>query len=306
MIRLVIDSGEAMDSIDKHSIPMPKTVSSSLDGFTIRGIKGQVVQEHIFNCVVAEFLFRAASRCGIACIRNGYTNMDGYKDVIGGITPSQDVRNRQQVIKKLKADIVVSIHHNYSSRKAAKGFEVWYRSDTTKQGNSISLAENISSSMGTLDIPNRGIKSDNVKGMTNCKAMNCKAAVIVECDFMSNEESLTERLLNLKYQKQVAEYICMGICHFLDIPYITEAPVVNTNVQFKIQTGAFADLNNAKAEAKKIQELGFAAEITGSKVDRLYRVSIPHCGSTIQEAKDIQQALRLKGVKFSMIKGGTV
>ena len=188
-------------SIDKHSIPMPKTVSSSLDGFTIRGIKGQIIQEHIFNCVVAELLFRAASRCGFACIRNAFTNIDGSKDLIGGVNPSTDVRKRQQAIKKYKADIVVSIHHNYSSNKMAKGFEVWYRADTTKQGDSISLAEKISLSMWDLDIPNRGIKADNAKGMTNCKAMNSKAAVIVECDFMSNEESLTERLLNLKYQK---------------------------------------------------------------------------------------------------------
>lgn len=304
MKRLLIDAGEGMDSIDKHSIPMPKTVSSSLDGFTIRGIKGQIIQEHIFNCVVAEFLFRAASRCGFACIRNAFTNIDGSKDLIGGVNPSTDVRKRQQAIKKYKADIVVSIHHNYSSNKMAKGFEVWYRADTTKQGDSISLAEKISSSMWDLDIPNRGIKADNAKGMTNCKAMNSKAAVIVECDFMSNEESLTERLLNLKYQKQVAEYICIGLCCYANIPYISELPVVNTTVQFNIQVNAFQHLYLAERQSKALTELGFKTKIIGSNTDKLYRLYVIDCGTTIAEAKQVQEDLKLKGIRYSMIKGG--
>lgn len=304
MIRLVIDAGEGMDSIDKHSIPMPKTVTTSLDGFTARGIKGKEIQEHIFNCFVAEYLFRAASRCGFACIRNGFTNIDGSNDLIGDVNPSTDVRNRQQAIKKYKADIVLSIHHNYSSMQAAKGFELWYRADSTKQGNSILLAEKLYSSLWDLDIPNRGIKADDKKGMTNCKAMNCKAAVIIECDFMSNPESLTERLFNLTYQKQVAEYICRGLCSYANVEYVTELPVVNTDVNFKIQINAFNYLQYAKEQAKELNELGFATEITGSEHDKLYRLYVTNCGKTISEAKRVQEDLKLKGIKYSMIKGG--
>ncbi|KXZ39018.1 N-acetylmuramoyl-L-alanine amidase [Alkalithermobacter thermoalcaliphilus JW-YL-7 = DSM 7308] len=118
----------------------------------------------------------------------------------------EDLRNRKQLIKDSKADLLISIHLNSFPQKKYYGAQVFYPKSDKK---SKEIAQFIQEELRrVLDKENkRNIKPrDNIYLLEN----NNIPSVLIECGFLSNERE-AELLKTDSYQDKIAWAIYIGI-----------------------------------------------------------------------------------------------
>lgn len=175
-------------------------------------------REHWANTNVANFFALALTRCGIDFIKTGWNDSNSKDD------PDTAIATRQKTIKAAQCDCVVSFHFNAcgdgKSYNSGEGIEVLI--SNTQPGDSKRLATLVLAQLvGGTQQKNRGIKTQAL-GMCNCKNTGAKAAILIECGFMTNKRE-AELMQSDAFCKECAEETARGLCAYLGVPYVGES-----------------------------------------------------------------------------------
>ena len=131
-------------------------------------------------------------------------------DGAGKAFKKRDMELRKELIKKVRPNMVISLHQNSYTNHKLRGAQVFYdkTSDTSKQ-----IAEYIQKQfLKNLEHSNK-TTSPGDYFMLKCTTA---PSVIVECGFLSNEED-EKLLLTDAYQEKIINCIYLGIVEFLQI-----------------------------------------------------------------------------------------
>ena len=111
-------------------------------------------------------------------------------------------------MKQYNADCFISIHQNSYPDASISGAQVFYKNGEIESEN---LATHIQDALLHVNPENHRIckGSDDYFLLKNATI----PSVIVECGFLSNPEE-AGKLTDASYQKQLAYYICLGICKY--------------------------------------------------------------------------------------------
>ena len=114
----------------------------------------------------------------------------------------QDMKERVKLINDTAPDLAVSIHQNSYSGEEVHGAQVFYYTHSTEGEK---LAEIMQKAL--LSVDHRKAKADSTYYLLRRTEV---PTIIVECGFLSNYEE-AEKLVDEKYQKQLAKAIVKGI-----------------------------------------------------------------------------------------------
>lgn len=126
-----------------------------------------------------------------------------------------DMKIRREIIKESNCDVLISIHMN-SHTDNSRGAEVLYLKNHEK---SELLAKSIKEQ---LDNTSKYSKKRNIEPYDDLYILKNDniPSVLIECGFMSEKNE--EKLLNdEEYQKQLANYIALGIVKYFYNDYVT-------------------------------------------------------------------------------------
>lgn len=192
---LAIDSGHGSSTAGKRSV----------SGY----------REHWSNTMVASYFAAAMDRCGVKYIKTGWDDDNSMDDA------DTLLNIRQKQIKNAGCDYVISFHFNAAgdgkTYNSGQGVETLI--SNSYPGDSKRLAECIQKYLiqGTPQ-KNRGVKTQSL-AICNCNTMKTKAAVLIECAFMTNEYE--EQLMKSKeFCQECAEETAQGFCEYAGIKYI--------------------------------------------------------------------------------------
>ncbi len=122
----------------------------------------------------------------------------------------RDMELRKELIKRIRPNMVISLHQNSYTNHSLRGAQVFYdkTSDISKQ-----IAEFIQEQfLASLEHSNK-TTSPGDYFMLKCTTA---PSVIVECGFLSNEED-EKLLLTEEYQEKIINCIYLGIVKFLQL-----------------------------------------------------------------------------------------
>lgn len=154
-------------------------------------------------------------------VKNGFTT---FKSAWDDDNPTDDadigLSTRQSQIKSFGADISVSIHANAhgdgNDYTSASGVSTHYHSDSSKVGDSVTLATVIQNELiKNTTQNNRGIVAQDL-AMCNCTALGTRASVLCETAFMTNEVE-SALLKSDEFCIEVAREIAQGIFNYYQI-----------------------------------------------------------------------------------------
>ncbi len=246
MTRIAIDAGHAISTAGKRTC----------DGY----------QEHIINVKTAYACEQYLKANGIETIRvawNDTNAKDDYTDI--------SLTDRQRAIKNAKCDYSVSCHANASGDgktwNSASGVDTFYHSNTAKAGDSKKLADYVQKRLiqGTPQ-SNRGIKGQAF-AMCNCAATGCKASILCEIAFMTNQKE-ADLMKGEAFCKEQGEDIAKGIIDYLKAkgefnPVTTPTPVPTTpSITYKPNT-----VLSCTATIKGVQE--YLNKYYGSYIEKV-------------------------------------
>ncbi len=167
------------------------------------------VKEAELNLKLSKMLQKKLEGAGINVVMTR-ENEKSLAEGAGKGYKKRDMELRKELIKKIRPNMVLSIHMNSYTKHNLRGAQVFYdkTSDISKQ-----IAESIQEEfLKSLDHSNK-CTSPGDYYMLKCSAA---PSVIVECGFLSNEEE-EKLLLNEAYQEKIVDAIYLGIVKFLQI-----------------------------------------------------------------------------------------
>lgn len=160
-----------------------------------------------------------------------------------------ELTERTDAANKWGADLLLSLHRNGYYTSAAHGVEAWVQENAPQADFNFAgclLTELIRAGISAV----RGVKAGNYHMNRESKMTSC----LLELMFVSNSED--NRLFDENIGKY-AEAIATAIEKFLSVEAEIPEPI------FRVQVGAFKDLENARAVAKKLNQIGFPAIVVG-------------------------------------------
>lgn len=193
---VALDDGHGINTSGKRTPSMPD---------------GTIIHENQFNAPTMGFCAVALQRCGVQTIFTAPEDAD--------IPLSTRVRRANDA----KADIFVSFHYNAYRGKwdqTAGGVQTCYQPGSAK-GQKLAGCVHKYLVLGTPQV-NRGIVPLNLY-VTRETSM---PAVLIEAGFMDVHKEAT-LMLDKAFQKETGEQAAMGICEFLGVQYVPEAPPRN-------------------------------------------------------------------------------
>lgn len=261
-MRIAIDAGHGYDTAGKRSCPFVRDVTHTFEGQTVTVKKGEQYREHCGNVGVSVYLEKELKRCGFEIYKSGWNDSNAKDDKQLGSNPSSDVVARQTNIRKAKCDYSISVHFNASGSSSGgfnsgQGFETLYHSVAAKVGDGKKMAECINAELAKActDQKNRGAKSGDGWGMCNSVGMGCKAAVIVELAFMTNQKEAENNFCNPEAWKRYAVAIAKGFCKYVGKAYVPDEIEVGDKV--KIVPGAtYGGSANGKPVPERVYKAG--------------------------------------------------
>jgi N-acetylmuramoyl-L-alanine amidase len=292
-IKIAVDAGHGSNTPGKRTPPMPQDIDFDDNGI-IDVSEGVSIREHIANVGVAIYLIEALERSGFSIIRTGFNDSNAYDD------DDEPLSSRQQIIRSSQCDYSVSIHFNAfgdgTSFNNAEGVSVLIHSIYPED--SYSLANDVLNYLieGTSQ-RNRGIRTAQL-AMCNCRTMDTKASILVECAFMTNLNEALNMMGNQEFWKETGIEIAKGICEYTGEPYVEETleePSDETTL-YKVQIGAFQNKYYADALVAKAKALGFTdafANVVFVNNKPLYRVQIGAFSDKANAERMLAQAISL-------------
>ncbi len=272
-IKICVDAGHGYDTPGKRTPAMPKDIDYNKDG--VMDIKkGISFREHVANVGVAMFLTKELARCGFEIYKSGFDDENPRDDMDISLT------KRQLGIKRAGCDYSVSIHFNAygdgTDFNSAQGIGVYIHNNYPKDSKKFAEVVMKYLIQGTKQ-KNRGITSAAL-AMCNCLKMKTKAAILVECAFMTNLNEALNMVSNNDYWEETAVEIAKGICDYCGVTYVEEIQEdPKPEEVYKVLAGAFGYKLNADFLVEKLNEMGFRdaymyTTFAGGKP--LYRVQV--------------------------------
>lgn len=200
-IRIAIDSGHGSNTAGKRTCKLTKDIGKFK--------KGTQIREHWINTYICERLAITLKKLGYEVFKSA------WDDEVVTDDPDTALRTRQALIKKAKCAYSVSVHQNASGDgvnwNSGQGVEVLIHNNPVKVGDSEKMAKSVLAQLvkGT-EQKNRGAKGMEL-AMCNCQSLGTKAAILVECAFMTNQKEAEEMLADPSYWDECAKEIAKGI-----------------------------------------------------------------------------------------------
>ena len=167
------------------------------------------VHESTLNLKMSILLKKKLEDAGINVVMTRETEKS-LAEGSGKAFKKRDMQMRKDYIKKIRPNMVISLHQNSYTNHKLRGAQVFYdkTSDISKQ-----IAEHIQEEFL------KGLEHSNKHTSPGDYFMlKCTSApsVIVECGFLSNEED-EKLLLSEEYQEKITDCIYRAIVRFLQI-----------------------------------------------------------------------------------------
>ncbi|WP_419887871.1 N-acetylmuramoyl-L-alanine amidase [Neobacillus niacini] len=125
---------------------------------------------------------------------------------------------------------------------------------TTRPTEAAALAEKIQSNLiRELGFKNRGVKTANFQMVRETKM----TALIVEFAFMTNQNEAM-KMRTSEYQKKAARAVVEGLVAQYGLRKKTAVISINDGL-YRVQVGAFSDINRAKALVEELKAKGYPA-----------------------------------------------
>ena len=167
------------------------------------------VHEDDLNLKMSFLLKKKLEDAGINVVMTRETDAS-LAEGSGRAFKKRDMALRKELIKKIRPNMVISLHQNSYTNHKLRGAQVFYdkTSDISKQ-----IAEFIQEQfLANLEHSNK-TTSPGDYFMLKCTTA---PSVIVECGFLSNEED-EKLLLTDEYQEKIINCIYLGIVKFLQL-----------------------------------------------------------------------------------------
>lgn len=167
------------------------------------------IHEDELNLKMSFLLKKKLEDAGINVVMTRETDAS-LAEGAGKAFKKRDMALRKELIKKIRPNMVISLHQNSYTNHSLRGAQVFYdkTSDISKQ-----IAEFIQEQfLANLEHSNK-TTSPGDYFMLKCTTA---PSVIVECGFLSNEED-EKLLLTDEYQEKIINCIYLGIVKFLQL-----------------------------------------------------------------------------------------
>ena len=158
------------------------------------GSRGFGREEHASNVIIARHLQEQLTEKGVNVIILDFPESDNTTDL--NLTKS--------TANSIGADLLVSLHHDYSDSPSAKGAHTIYYRDSSKK-----YAESVSKELVTI-MPGR---AETVVQRSNLAILKVNMdAILVESGFISNQHDME---IQKEHPELIAEKICAGVIRVL-------------------------------------------------------------------------------------------
>lgn len=166
------------------------------------------------------------------------------------------LKKRCELINGWGANVHIDYHLNAygSGWNNAGGTEIY--TYTTKPKEAAALAEKIQTNLvKELGFRNRGIKAADFQMVRETKM----TAILIEFAFMTNQNEAM-KMRTAEYQKKAAKAVVDGLVAQYGLK---KKPAVSSTVDvvYRIQVGAFSDIDNAKSLVEELKAKGYPAII---------------------------------------------
>ncbi len=164
------------------------------------------VTESYLNLEYAKTLQKLCKEYGFKTVMTR-SDMNGLYSESAKNKKKSEMEKRKKIIKKSKADLLVSIHMNSFPSSSARGCQVFFAQGNQ---NGKALAESVS------HVLNKNIEhAKKTAKVGDYFVLNCtsKPAILVECGFLSNAEEET-LLQDNEYENKLCYQILCGILQF--------------------------------------------------------------------------------------------
>jgi N-acetylmuramoyl-L-alanine amidase len=227
-------------------------------------------------------MFKITHAAGHALVTPGKQSPDGYKEwqVTSEIVEQvmRELENYEDVLQKRiddptgKSDIPLekrcerinrwgaNVHIDYhlnaygSGWNSAGGTEIY--TYTTKPKEAVALAEKIQTNLvREIGFRSRGVKAANFQMVRETKM----TAIVIEFAFMTNQNEAM-KMRTAEYQKKAAKAVVDGLVSQYGLKKNPSEYPASINL-YRVQVGAFTDLNNAKNLAEELKAKGYPAII---------------------------------------------
>jgi len=230
-------------------------------------------------------------------LRSAKAELEAYKGVeilrVDDPTGERDVplKERTNKANEWGADVYVSIHHNANTGK----WGTWGGTETyvheSKPKDSVKLAEIVQPLLAeAYGLRNRGVNNANFHVLRETKM----TAILTEGGFMDSKTDI-KALRDDNKLARAGLAIAEGVAKYFDLKR-SEPPKKpsESKVLYRVQTGAYRNVSNAKAELYRLQKKGYDTYTV--KSGNLYRVQV---GAYSEKDNARRQAERLKADGFA-------
>lgn len=301
MVRINVDAGHGSNTSGKRTPPLPVNVDFDDDG-VIDVKKSNSIKEHFANVKVAVLLVEELKRCGFSVTKTGFDDANADNDM------DMSISGRQKAVKGAACDYSVSIHFNaYGDGKSfnsAEGVSVYIHSSYPKDSRKLATKVLNQLITGTKQ-KNRGVLTANL-GMCNCKAMNTKAAILVETAFMTNRNEAINMMGKKKFWEETAMEIAKGICDYTGVSYVKKPKETKQPTLYKVNAGSYTTESEANKAVGQLKRKGFkdllvySVKVSGKTV---YRVQLGIFSSKVNADNMLVRAKSAGFTKAFILKG---
>ena len=185
---------------------------------------------------IAEYAETALKRCGFDVIKSKQGN---------------SIKESVKESNEWGADIHIPIHTNASNGTSSGTLVMVYSNEQKNMEAATPIYNNVNAITPGKTEYGIQVRKDLYE-LNSTKAI----AIYIECDFHDNKP-IAEWIIN--NVRQLGEAICKGMCEYANVPYVEDKN--NSDTIYRVQVGAFKNINNAKTLQKDLESKGYESII---------------------------------------------
>ena len=185
---------------------------------------------------IAEYAETALKRCGFDVIKSKQGN---------------SIKESVKESNEWGADIHIPIHTNASNGTSSGTLVMVYSDEKKNMEAATPIYNNVNAITPGKTEYGIQVRKDLYE-LNSTKAI----AVYIECDFHDNKP-IAEWIIN--NVRQLGEAICKVMCEYANVPYVEDKN--NSDTIYRVQVGAFKNINNAKSLQEDLESKGYESII---------------------------------------------
>lgn len=202
-IVIALDAGHGSETAGKRTPKLKKNTDLCAAGEQLR--------EHTANVWVCNYAYAYLRKYGFTVLKSAWNDTKTTDD------PDVPLFERQNLIKKNKATLSISVHFNAHGNGItftnAAGIETLISSTKDVQNNSKAFATLVQDRLNRLGRKDRGVKEQDL-AMCNSKYMGTEGSILCELGFMTNKEE-AHLMGSKEYLKKCGHQIALGVYDYL-------------------------------------------------------------------------------------------